>query len=210
MTYQPEYAVTRETWCPLTRDNWISKPENALKVPDSSIPLHIQLERELLHENRFTLVLNSQWFIDYPGIVNVSIPEGTPGVYSDPVWKIVLPSAGHRPYNRRKIILHNCADVKIRYSSVDRDGLQATTIFVDMSSNSTFTVNDHLDEAKKRCNADILTPTGNETSSGGTVLHSSTIHRPIGSGSSPMPPATIFVMPLFVSLSYLVTKQTDR
>ena len=194
----------------MTRDNWISTSENALKVHDSSIPLHIQLERELLYENRFTLVLNSQWFIDYPGIVTVSIPDGTTGVYSDPVWKIVLPSTGRRPSNRRTIILHNCADVKIRFSTVDRDGLQATTIFVDMRSNSTFAVNDDLDEAKKRCNVDILTPTGNGTSSGGTVLHSSTTHRPIGSGSSLMPPATIFVMLLSVSLSYLVTKQMDR
>ena len=113
MTYHPEYSTTRETWCPLTEKNWISTSDNDLKLlpSDLSLPLHIQLERVLLYEKAFTVVLNQNWFIDYAGILTISIPEATSGLYPDPVWKITLPSTDRQPLNHRNILLHNCTNV---------------------------------------------------------------------------------------------------
>jgi hypothetical protein len=158
LTYQPGYATTRETWCPLTENNWISVPSNALKLSpsDSSLPLHIQMEHELLYQKPFSLVLNPNWFIDYAGVLTLSIPEAVYGSYSNSVWKIVLPSIGRRPSNRRIILLHNCTDVHIRYNASDSGYFETTVVFVDMKSNSTFTVTDNLDEARRLCNPEIL------------------------------------------------------
>jgi len=166
LTYQPEYATTRETWCPLTETNWISIPNNSLKLSssDSTLPLHIQIERNLLYEKSYNLVLNPSWFIDYAGVLTLSVPEATPGYYPDPVWKIVLPSTGQRPSNQRIILLYNCTDVRIRYNVSDSDYFQTAIIFVDMKSNSTFTVIDNLDEAKRICNPEILVAIGNNSS----------------------------------------------
>jgi hypothetical protein len=166
LTYQPEYATTRETWCPLTENNWISIPDNSLKLspPDSSLPLHIQIERILLYQNSFTLILNPNWFIDYTGVLTLSIPEATPGYYSDPVWKIVLPSTAQRPLNQRTFLLYNCADIRIRYNASDSEYFQTTIMFVDMKSNSTFTIKDNLDEAKRLCNPEILVAIGDNSS----------------------------------------------
>jgi hypothetical protein len=158
--------MTRETWCPLTERNWISTSDNSLKLSlsDSFLPLHIQMERSLLYEKPFSLVLNPNWFIDYAGVLTLSIPEATPGHYPNPVWKIVLPSTGQQPSNRRIILLHNCTDVRIRYNTSDSDYFQTTIIFVDMKSNSTFTVKDNLDQAKQLCNPEILIAIDNNTS----------------------------------------------
>jgi hypothetical protein len=141
-------------------------PDNALKLSasDSSLPLHIQMERNLLSEKSFTLALNPNWFIDYAGVLTVSVPEATPGYYTDPIWKIALPSTGRRPSNRRIILLYNCTDVRIRYNMADSDHFQTTIIFVDMKSNSTFTVKDNLYEAKRLCNQEILIAIDESTS----------------------------------------------
>ncbi|CAF0808871.1 unnamed protein product [Adineta ricciae] len=161
LTYQPEYSTTRETWCPLTEKNWISTSDNDLKLlpSDLSLPLHIQLERVLLYEKAFTVVLNRNWFIDYAGILTISIPEATSGLYSDPVWKITLPSTDRQPLNQRNILLHNCTNVRIRYNASSSSHFQTTVVFVDMRSNSTFTIKADLDQAKQLCNPDILIAT---------------------------------------------------
>jgi hypothetical protein len=46
----------------------------------------------------------------------------------------------------------------------DSDHFQPTIIFVDMKSNSTFTVKDNLDEAKRLCNQEILIAINESTS----------------------------------------------
>jgi len=122
------------------------------------------MERNLLSEKSFTLILNPNWFIDYAGVLTVSVPEATPGYYTDPVWEIALPSTDRQPSNRRIILLYNCTDVRIRYNMADSDHFQTTIIFVDMKSNSTFTVKDNLDEAKRLCNQEILIAINESTS----------------------------------------------
>ncbi|CAF0851874.1 unnamed protein product [Adineta ricciae] len=166
LTYQPEYSTTRETWCPLTEKNWISNSDNNLKLlpSDLSLPLYIQLERVLLYEKEFTVVLNQNWFIDYAGILTISIPEATSGLYPDPVWKITLPSTDRQPLNQRNILLHNCTNVRIRYNASSSSHFQTTVVFVDMRSNSTFTIKANLDQAKQLCNPDILIATDENSS----------------------------------------------
>ena len=182
LTYQPEYALTRETWCPLTSNNWISIAQNELKLPagDSSFPLHLFIERELLTKQQFSLMFNPTWFIDYRGVVTISVPEARVGQSSDSVWRILLPStAGQRPpANRRLILLYNCRDVRIRYQMVDEEHLHSTVTFVDMRSNSTFTVKENLDQAKQICNSEILVAMPNDTS---TTTASSTPGKPVDS-----------------------------
>ena len=200
MTYQPEYSTTRETWCPLTENNWISIPDNALKLSssDSSLPLHIQIERILLYEKPFTLVLNRNWFIEYAGVLTVSIPEATSGYYSDPIWKIALPSIGRRPLNQRIILLYNCMDVRIRYNVADRDYFQATTIFVDMKSNSSFTVTDNLDEARRLCNQDILIAIDGNNSTTSRPQITTTRWMPTGSGDSIRPSFVLMICFIYI------------
>jgi hypothetical protein len=178
LTYQPGYATTRETWCPLTENNWISTPSNALKLSpsDSSLPLHIQMERVLLDEKPFSLVLNPNWFIDYAGVLTLSIPEATYSSYSSSVWKIVLPSTGRRPSNQRILLLYNCTDVRIRYNIADHDHYQTTILFVDMKTNSTFTIEDNLGETKRLCNPEILVPINDTTSTTSSPQTTMTSH----------------------------------
>ncbi len=114
------------------------------------------MERVLLYQNFFKLILNPDWFIDYIGILTLSIPEATPGYYSDPVGKIVLSSTTRCPSSQRIILLYNCADVRIRYNASDAEYFETSITFVDMKSNTTFTIKHNLDEAKRLCNSDIL------------------------------------------------------
>ncbi len=125
MIYQPGYAITRDTWCPLTENNWITIPDNPLKISPSvsSLPLHIQMECALLYEKPFNLVLNPKWFINYAGILTFSVSEATYGYYLDPIWKIVIPSTDN---------------------TADSDYYQTTIIFIDMKSNSSFTINNKI------------------------------------------------------------------
>ncbi|CAF0845677.1 unnamed protein product [Adineta steineri] len=204
LTYQPEYSTTRETWCPLNENNWISKPENSLILSpsDSSLPLHIQIERVLLYERPFTLILNPSWFIDYPGVLTLSIPNVTSDFYSDTIWKIVLPSTNQRPLNRRIILLYNCVNVRIRYNISDSNYFEETILFIDMKTNSTFTIKDNLNEAKQICNSDILVPIDNnpttQTSiSSSTNVDDTTKWRPTGFGQSIHPS---FIVIIFVSI----------
>ena len=166
LTYPPEYAMTRETWCPLTSENWISSPPNALRLPavDSSFPLHLFIERELLREQGFSLTFNPNWFIDYPGVLTISVPEARVGQSPDRVWRILLPSTGRRPANARLILLYNCQEVRIRYRMADEEHLRTTVTFVEMRSNSTFTVKDNLDQAKQLCHEEILLAISNDSS----------------------------------------------
>ncbi len=212
LTYQPEYAITRETWCPLTNINWISIPDNSLKLSpsDSYLPLHIQIERVLLFENSFSLKLNPNWFIDYAGVLTLSIPEATLDYYSDPVWKIVLPSTAQRPLNQRIVLLYNCVDVRIRYNASSTKYFQTSIIFVDMKSNSTFTITDNLDEAKRLCNPEILVAIGDTssttnpsqtsiTTSSREPVDSTTSQTSIGSMLQPFLIVVIYFYVLFVS-----------
>lgn len=213
MIYHPGYANTRETWCPLTENNWISTPDNALKLSpsDSSLPLHIQMERILLREKPFSVILNPHWFIDYAGVLTLSVPEATYGYYSNPVWKIVLPSTGQRPLNRRIILLHNCTDVQIRYNASDSDSYQTTIVFVDMKSNSTFTTKDNLDEAKRLCNPQILVAIDDSnsttsqpqttTTSDGNV-DSSTRWEPTGFGQLMQPSFDVMIFSFMLIFSF--------
>lgn len=164
--YQPQFATTRETWCPLTENNWMPVADNALKLrpADSSVPLHIRLENILLREKAFALALNPVWFIDHAGIVTVSIPEAPLSQYPDPIWKMVLLSTDHPPANRRVVLLYDCANVRIRYNASDSGDLKTTVVFVDMKSNSTFTTKENLDEARRLCHIDILTATEDRSS----------------------------------------------
>jgi hypothetical protein len=203
LTYQPEYASTRETWCPLTENNWIAIPNNSLQLSpsDSSLPLHIQIERNLLYEKSFNLILNPNWFINYAGVLTLSIPEATPGSYSDPVWRIVLPSTGQPPLNQRIILLYNCTDVRMRYNASDRDYFQTTILFVDMKSNSTFTVKDNLDEAKRLCNPEILVAMGDNNSTTNQPPISLTTTLQNSTGSRQLIQTSFVVMTFFSLLS---------
>lgn len=141
--------------------SWISTSDHDLKLlpSDLSLPLHIQFDRVLLYEKAFTVVLNQNWFIDYAGILTISLPEATSGVYSDLVWKITLPSTDRQPLNQRIILLHNCTNVRIRYNASSSSHFQTTVVFVDMKSDSTFTI-----KAKQLCNPDILIATDEDSS----------------------------------------------
>ncbi|CAF1508175.1 unnamed protein product, partial [Adineta steineri] len=195
LTYQPEYSTTRETWCPLNENNWISKPENSLILSpsDSSLPLHIQIERVLLHERPFTLILNPSWFIDYPGVLTLSVPNVTSDFYSDTIWKIVLPSTNQRPLNRRIILLYNCINVRIQYNISDSNYFEETILFVDMKTNSTFTIKDNLNEAKQICNSDILVPIDNNPTTQTTVSSTLALSLTNGATQEPSIAHTVFL-----------------
>ncbi|CAF4292497.1 unnamed protein product, partial [Adineta steineri] len=169
---------------------------------DSSLPLHIQIERVLLYERPFTLILNPSWFIDYPGVLTLSVPNVTSDFYSDTIWKIVLPSTNQRPLNRRIILLYNCINVRIRYNISDSNYFEETILFVDMKTNSTFTIKENLNEAKQICNSDILVPIDNNPTTQTTVSSSTNVDdttkwRPTGFGQSIHPS---FIVVIFVSI----------
>lgn len=177
MTYQPEYAATRETWCPLTRDNWISNSANALTIaaPDALLPLHIHMELELLYENRFSLVLNPDWFINYAGSITISVPEATKDQFHDTVWKIVLPPAGRLLANRRLFLLYNCSDVKFRYDIREQNILEAAVTFIDMRSNMSFSVKTNVEKAQLHCNKEIFVVVNNSSSTTSQTILDTTI-----------------------------------
>ncbi|CAF3557688.1 unnamed protein product [Rotaria sp. Silwood1] len=116
LTYQPEYATTLETWCPLTVDNFdtTKNVHHIISSAAANCPLHIQLERELL--NYDPIIFNAiDWFLEHRGEVIITVPEATLGnLFHDPVWHLVLPEGTPRPANRRIFLLHKCANIQIR------------------------------------------------------------------------------------------------